>query len=105
MESDLTFLTAVFVTFTSGALTALHPCPFTTNIAAISLITAWAGNWRKCMRIAGGFIGGFAAAYLLLGLIIAAIGQGITAWAGDISAFLASSLVQRSCSSACSKLA
>ena len=82
---DASLWSNLLLSITSGALTAVHPCPFTTNIAAISVITAWAGSWRRCLKVAGAFVAGFSGAYLLMGLVIALIGQGIEAWAGDIA--------------------
>lgn len=53
-----------------GILTSFHPCPFATNIAALSVICRWSNNARRTL-IAGLFYSfGRILAYTCLGILI-----------------------------------
>ena len=68
-------MTEVFLSaagcFLLGMMTTLHPCPLTTNIAAVSMLTGWSKKSRKAWWIFISFIAGYLISYLCLSIIIA----------------------------------
>ena len=62
--------------FIMGLITTLHPCPFTTNLAAISLLTSWSGQTRRSVIFAILFITGYLTAFFVLSVLI---GSGVYA--------------------------
>lgn len=67
-----------------GLLTAVSPCPLTTNIAAISFIGRQVGNRRGVLLSGALYVAGRTLTYVLLGLVLTA---GILATA-EVSRFL-----------------
>jgi len=51
-----------------GITTTLHPCPLTTNIAAVSLLNNWFKNKQGTFVISLLFIGGYLSSYLLISI-------------------------------------
>lgn len=63
--------------FLAGAMTVLHPCPLTSNLAALSLITAWAGRMGRAIGLGSAYAGGYVLVYCGLGVLFGALGTGI----------------------------
>jgi cytochrome c biogenesis protein CcdA len=57
--------------FVLGMMTTLHPCPLTTNIAAVSMLTGWSRKNSKAKWVFVSFIAGYLISYLGLSVIIA----------------------------------
>jgi cytochrome c-type biogenesis protein len=56
--------------FALGLTTTLHPCPLTTNIAAISVITGTSSQRKKYNWTITGFVLGYLLSFVVLALII-----------------------------------
>lgn len=63
-------LLSAFGVLLLGITTTMHPCPFTTNITAISLISGVSSRKKSVFGTLIGFSGGYLLAYLLLAFII-----------------------------------
>ncbi len=63
-------LLSAFGIFFLGITTTVHPCPFTTNIAAISLISGVSSGRKSSRGTLISFSGGYLLAFILLALII-----------------------------------
>jgi cytochrome c-type biogenesis protein len=64
------FLAASGMCVLAGILTTFHPCPLTTNVAAVTLLTGWAGpgyNRRITLPL---FIAGYLTSYLVLAVLL-----------------------------------
>jgi len=59
-----------FGVFALGLTTTLHPCPLTTNIAAISVITGTPSRRRKYNWTITGFVFGYLLSFVVLAMII-----------------------------------
>lgn len=57
--------------FVLGIMTTVHPCPLTTNIAAVSMLTGWSRKSPKAMWVFISFIAGYLVSFLGLSIIIA----------------------------------
>jgi len=53
-----------------GALTVIHPCPLTANVAAIGFICGWARGFWRTAAVGGCLVLGFVAAYAVLGMVL-----------------------------------
>ncbi len=56
--------------FSLGALTVIHPCPLTTNIAGISLLYGWKQEDKKWPLLAVSFVSGEIVTFVLLAILI-----------------------------------
>lgn len=54
----------------AGAMTTLHPCPFTTNIASVSMLIGWSSGRRKRGPTLFFFITGYLFSYMLLAIVL-----------------------------------
>ena len=54
----------------AGILTTLHPCPMTTNIAAVSFLSGVTVNRKNIVKVILFFVCGYIFSYLLLGVLI-----------------------------------
>ncbi len=64
------FLVGAFTAFGLGALTVIHPCPLSTNIAAVSLLCGRKQNFMRTIMTALLFVIGEMVAFALLGILI-----------------------------------
>lgn len=55
-----------------GAITTMHPCPMTTNIAAISLMSGWSAKERRGSYPLILFVLGYTGAYMALSALLGA---------------------------------
>ena len=63
------FLAAVSC-FILGIITTIHPCPLTTNIAAVSLLSGWTSKYRKSIFPFILFIAGYVAVFMAIAILI-----------------------------------
>ena len=56
--------------FLLGVLTSIHPCPLTSNIAAISMLTGWFGKTPKIWLVVLLFISGYVFTLLSISILI-----------------------------------
>ena len=56
--------------FILGILTTIHPCPLTTNIAAVSLLSGWSSRYKKSMYPFILFIAGYVAVFIIIAILI-----------------------------------
>ena len=61
---------AALSSFGLGIMTTLHPCPFASNLAAISLIAGWPVDQGKKIRNYIGFTSGYVLALLALAFVL-----------------------------------
>ena len=66
-----------------GVLTSVHPCGLATNVAAVSLLCAWAGNLRRALVAGLLYTLGRVFAYVCLGTLIS-YGALAVPWAADL---------------------
>ena len=64
------FLVAAGGCLLAGVMTTLHPCPFTTNMASVSMLIGWSTRGRKRGFTFFFFIAGYLCAYLLLAILL-----------------------------------
>jgi cytochrome c-type biogenesis protein len=64
------FLVAAGGCLLAGVMTTLHPCPFTTNIASVSMLIGWSTRGRKRGLTLFFFIAGYLFSYLLLAILL-----------------------------------
>jgi cytochrome c biogenesis protein CcdA len=64
------FLTASGICLLAGIMTTFHPCPLTTNIASVTLLTGWSvpGNNRRLTLLF--FVLGYLTSYLVLAILL-----------------------------------
>ena len=53
-----------------GILTSISPCPFATNVAAVSYVARHVGEKRKLLLAAGGYVAGRSLAYAVVGGLV-----------------------------------
>ena len=58
--------------FAIGVITTLHPCPMTTNIAAISMLSGWSAKDRRRKYSLILFVVGYTGAYIALSVLLGA---------------------------------
>ena len=56
--------------FLIGLMTTLHPCPLTTNIAAVTMLTGWSKRQNKGLVTALFFILGYVCCYAVLAMLL-----------------------------------
>ena len=54
----------------AGIMTTLHPCPLTTNIASVSLLTGWSAGHRNKGLTLFFFICGYLFSYMIIAILI-----------------------------------
>jgi hypothetical protein len=74
--------------FLLGVLTTVHPCPLTTNVAAISLLSGWSAKYKKLTNPFLLYVTGYIGAYIILSVLLSA---GIFI-RSDVSLFLQSKI-------------
>ncbi len=65
-----TLLMGAFTSLGLGALTIIHPCPLSTNIAAVSLLYSWKLNYKSRILTALLFVFGEIVTFAVLGILI-----------------------------------
>lgn len=65
-----TLLMGAFTSLGLGALTVIHPCPLSTNIAAVSLLYSWKQNYKSRILTALLFVFGEIVTFAVLGILI-----------------------------------
>ncbi len=63
-------LLAAVSCFILGIITTLHPCPLTTNIAAVSLLSGWTSKLKKSKYPFILFVTGYVAVFILIAILI-----------------------------------
>lgn len=67
-------MTGIFIAtlscFFLGIITTLHPCPLTTNIAAVSLLSGWTSKYKKSIYPFILFITGYVAVFIIIATLI-----------------------------------
>ena len=58
--------------FVLGSITTIHPCPLTTNIAAVSLLSGWTSEYKKSVYPYILFIMGYVAVFITIAIFISA---------------------------------
>jgi hypothetical protein len=66
------FLLASLSCFILGVLTTLHPCPMTTNMAAISLLSGFSAKYKKVFSTYSLFVTGYIGAYFIISVLLSA---------------------------------
>lgn len=66
---DYLIVSAIGV-FILGITTTLHPCPFSTNIAAVSIITGNTNRWQNHRFTIAGFVLGYVLSFIVLASLI-----------------------------------
>ena len=56
--------------FILGFITTIHPCPLTTNIAAVSLLSGWTSKYKKSIYPCVLFISGYVAIFIVIAILI-----------------------------------
>lgn len=56
--------------FSLGALTVIHPCPLTTNVAAVSLLYSWKQEYKNWPLLAVSFVSGEIVTFVSLAILI-----------------------------------
>lgn len=56
--------------FILGIITTIHPCPLTTNIAAVSLLSGWTSKYQKSIYPFVLFITGYVAVFIVIAILI-----------------------------------
>lgn len=56
--------------FILGIITTIHPCPLTTNIAAVSLLSGWTSKYKKSIYPFVLFITGYVAVFIIIAILI-----------------------------------
>ena len=54
----------------AGIMTTVHPCPLTTNIASVSLLTGWSARHRNTSLTLFFFISGYLFSYLTIAILL-----------------------------------
>jgi cytochrome c biogenesis protein CcdA len=54
----------------AGIMTTVHPCPLTTNIASVSLLTGWSARRRNTGLTLFFFICGYVFSYLIIAILL-----------------------------------
>ncbi len=54
----------------AGIMTTVHPCPLTTNIASVSLLTGWSASRRNTGLTLFFFICGYLFSYLIIAILL-----------------------------------
>jgi hypothetical protein len=54
----------------AGIMTTIHPCPLTTNIASVSLLTGWSARRRNTGLTLFFFICGYLFSYLIIAILL-----------------------------------
>ncbi|MBD3181334.1 hypothetical protein GF312_03515 [Candidatus Poribacteria bacterium] len=58
------------VCFLAGMMTSIHPCPMTTNIASVSMLTGWSARHRNTALTLLFFICGYLFSYLIISILL-----------------------------------
>ena len=53
-----------------GALTVIHPCPLTTNVAVVTMLSGWKNSVRATLAVGLAFAAGYVTCYVGLALLI-----------------------------------
>jgi len=64
------FITASSVCILAGIMTTMHPCPMTTNIASLSMLTGWSARSRRTGKTLIFFVCGYLCSYLLIAILL-----------------------------------
>ena len=64
------FLIASVSCFVAGILTTFHPCPVTTNVAAVTMLTGWSATGGRRRLTLAFFILGYMTSYLVLAILL-----------------------------------
>ena len=82
-ESTISFVSALFI----GIATAIAPCTFATNVAAISYIAHYVDNPNKALMTAISFTLGRMITYVSLGLVMISAGRVVGSIARDTQSY------------------
>ena len=64
------FIPASGVCILAGIMTTMHPCPMTTNIASLSMLTGWSARSRNTGLTLFFFVCGYLSSYLLIAMLL-----------------------------------
>jgi cytochrome c-type biogenesis protein len=64
------FIPASGICILAGILTTMHPCPMTTNIASLSMLTGWSARSRNTGMTLTFFVCGYLLSYLVIAMLL-----------------------------------